>query len=144
MTTDISQITLNVAEGRYNLAVKEGTMVEFFLADRMLAKVKSRKTPSMAIGQWVKKQCARPKPFFGTNRVYIDGEMIQVFLTKYDTKRTLMLDVSDDIFTALDKHNVDITDSWFSFNGKPLRRGVSLRDSGVGHNAHITDRKSVV
>lgn len=138
MATEISEITINVAQGRYNLAIKEGSMVEFFLADRMLAKTKSQKSPSMAIGQWVKKQCARPQPFFRANRVHIDGETIQVFLVKLDTKRVLLLDVNDDIYTALDRHNVDITDSWFSLNGKPLRRGVSLRDSGVGANAMIT------
>ncbi len=130
--TALNMIELIEAKVDLQEAMIHGNVLQCIWADVRLDQL-GRRTE-----KFVNKSASkRPWSWLKRNRVLPGPICMNIFLICMDRKRTLQVEGGQTFDQICTLYDIPMWDSWFSFNGKPLREGLTLAEQGVSENSTL-------
>lgn len=130
MTTIQAQILDQ--EDRVHVALMKGRFFQWLFASMKLERLQRLKStpPRVSMRERIRQWRAR-------HRVHIVDGHINVFFYIGDRRKTLQVDPEWTLGEIAYMHDLPVLGTWWSYNGRPLRMTISLKDYNIPNNANI-------
>nr|WPR17967.1 MAG: structural polyprotein [Chemarfal virus 252] len=116
------------AQTEYDMALLKGNLVRFLIAD---ARLRAAKMPPGKL-QNVTRAIRRR---FNTKRIACDSSLCNIFIMDCNVRRCVQMDHFDTLSTLAQRCHLDITNSWYTFAGKPINTHTLLCAYGVSEGS---------